>query len=175
MKNLFLISLLMFVLIITGLSQENFKTSNIPEVSIKNINGKAIKTSSFTNNGKPYLICFWASWCKPCIKELNAYSEIYSDMQEEGFKIIAIAMDDSRTISNVKPMVNGKGWEFEVYIDENQDLKRAMSVNYPPHTFIVNANNEIVWQHTAYTPGFESEVFQLLLDIKAGKQISESH
>ena len=99
-------------------------TKTVPSVNVKTLQGKTINTSSFNNDGKPIVISFWATWCSPCKKELNNISEVYEDWQEEtGVKLIAISIDDSRNKHKVKPYVDSKGWEYEVYIDANQDLK----------------------------------------------------
>ena len=158
-KRALLSALLLVLLTATGYAQG---TRSIPELTIKTLDGKEILTSTFENDGKPYVISFWATWCRPCLKELNAIAEIYDDWQEMGFKVIAISTDDSRTRANILPMVNGRGWEYEFYYDENGDLRRAMGVNMVPHTFIVNGKGEIVSQHTSFADGMEWEMYEKL-------------
>ncbi len=132
----------------------------IPSVDIKTLDGKTINTASFDNNGDPIVISFWALWCKNCIKELEAISEIYEDWQDEtNVKLIAISIDDSRNTSKLKPFVNTKGWEYEIYHDPNSDFKRALGINQIPHTFLLNGKNEIISEHVGYTDGQEEELF----------------
>ena len=133
----------------------------IPSVNIKTLEGKTVNTASFENNGDPVIISFWALWCKSCIKELEAISEVYEDWQDEtNVKIIAISIDDSRSMSKVNPYVNASDWDYEVYLDTNSDLKRAMGVSTVPHTFLLNAKKEIVWQHKGYIDGDENELYK---------------
>ena len=142
------------------------KNTTLPSVNIKSVEGKTINTESFENQGNPIVISFWATWCKPCAKELNAISEVYDDWQEEtGVKVIAVSIDDSRNAAKVGPFANGKDWPFEIYIDPNSDLKRALNVNAIPHTFLLNAKKEIVWQHTSYLDGDEEELFEEILKL----------
>lgn len=132
----------------------------IPDVAIKTLDGKTINTSSFSNNGKPYLICFFATWCKPCKNELDALSELLPEWQKEtGMKIIAVSIDDPKTAGKISPFVKSNSWDFEFYHDENMDFKRALNVICSPHLFLINADNNIVWQHDSYKEGDEDEIY----------------
>ncbi|MCF8298608.1 MAG: TlpA family protein disulfide reductase [Saprospiraceae bacterium] len=174
MKKLSITLLLSVFFIGLCVAQENDKKfQTIPSANLKTISGETVNSETFSNDGKPYIISFWATYCKPCIKELNAIAEVYDDWQEEqGVKIIAISIDDSRTSRSVPVLISGKGWEYEFYLDENSDFKRAMNVNNVPHTFIVNGNNEIVWQHTTYSEGAEDELIELIEKLNNGEDIS---
>ena len=146
-----IIALLTFVIIgINCFAQE----AKIASVNVKDINMKTINTNSFNNDGKPFVVCFWATWCHPCLDELNTINEYYEDWQKTtGIKIYAVSIDDTRTKGKVKTLVNSSDWSYDVIIDENSDFKRAMGVNNPPHTFIVAADGTILWQHSGYQEG----------------------
>jgi len=140
----------------------------IPSTMVKSLDGKTFDTADFDNNGQPMIINFWATWCAPCKKELNNISDVYDDWVEEtGVKLIAISIDDARSRSRVLPYVNGSSWEYEVYIDENQDFKRAMGVNNVPHTFLVDGAGNIVYSHNNYAPGDEDELFEKILGLSS--------
>jgi cytochrome c biogenesis protein CcmG/thiol:disulfide interchange protein DsbE len=146
--------------------------NKIPSVEVKKIGGESFNTSTLSNDGKPMIISFWATWCKPCVQELTAISEQYEEWQKEtGVKVIAVSTDDSRNLARVQPFVNSRNWEYEIYLDPNGDFKRALNVNNIPHTFLVNGKGEIVWQHNSYTPGDEEELFELVKKLAKGESI----
>ena len=150
---------LIFISSLSIVAQE--KLNIFPSVDIKNIEGKIINTDEFDNGGKPIIVSFWATWCKPCAKELDTISEVYDEWQDEtGVKLLAISIDDARNTAKIAPFANGKDWPYEVYLDANSDLKRALNVNAIPHTFLLNGKKEIVWQHTSYFDGDEDELFE---------------
>lgn len=147
--------------------------TKFPVINIKNVNGQTFSTADIDNDGKPVIISFWATWCKPCVRELNAIKDVYPDWQEEtGVKIIAISIDDTRNSARVSPFVNGEGWEYEVLIDENSDLRRLLNVNNIPHTFLLNGNKEIVWQHNGYQQGDEEILYEEVLKLINGEPTS---
>ncbi len=171
MKNLQWGILLIILAFTLSFTSDNKAT--LPKVDVKTLDGKMISTSTFSNDGNPIIISFWATWCKPCVTELNTIAEVYEDWQEEtGVKLIAISVDNSRTSGGVMPLVNGKGWEYEVYLDENGDFKRAMGVNLVPHTFLIDGKGNVVWQHTSFTEGSELELIELVRKLKRGEDIS---
>lgn len=168
MKNAFttLLAILVLGSIAYGQGRE------LPSVSVKNLEGETVNTETFSNEDGPIIVSFWATWCKPCILELMTIAEEYEDWQDEtGVKLIAISIDDARNANKVAPFVNGKGWDYEVYIDENSDFKRSMNVGNVPHTFVLNADREIVWQHNSYSPGDEEELLEVVKAVAEGTPI----
>lgn len=173
MKKIALTLFTACLLFVNAIAQ-NSNGQGIPSVDVKTVDGKTVNSSTFSNDGKPIIISFWATWCKPCKKELDAIAENYADWQKEtGVKLIAISIDDSRSSGKVGTDVKSKGWEYEVYIDENQDFKRAMNVNNVPHTFIVDGSGNIVWQHNSYADGDEEHLYEVLKKVAKGEKISE--
>jgi len=172
------IQILLFVnlLLISGVfaQQNELKTKKIPSVTIKTVDGKTFNTSQISNNGKPIILSFFALWCKPCMKELSTIAEVYDEWQEDtGVKLIAVSIDDPLSSSRVLPTVNGNNWKYEVLLDVNSDFKRAMNVNMIPHTFLINGNGEIVWQHTSFSEGSELQLIELVRKLSKGENISE--
>jgi len=157
MKNLIYGTLLVLFSVSLGFAQNR----TLPSVEVKTLDGDAFNIKKVENKGNPIVISFWATWCKPCKKELNNIAEVYEDWQDEtGVKLIAISIDDSRNMHKVAPYVNSSDWDYEVYLDPNGDLKRAMGVSTVPHTFLLNGKNEIVWQHRGYMEGDEDELLE---------------
>ncbi|MBI5325157.1 MAG: TlpA family protein disulfide reductase [Ignavibacteriae bacterium] len=153
--------IIIFVIVVTTISSLFcYGQSTVPSATVKNLSGNQVNTNTFSNDGKPFVIDFWATWCKPCIEELKNIHEVYEDWQKEtGVKLYAISIDDSRNSKKVAPFVNGRQWKFEVMLDENSDFKRAMNVNNPPHTFLYNGKGELVWQHNGYAQGDENNLY----------------
>lgn len=138
-----------------------FSFGQLPSVSLKNLEGKTVDTAKLENNGKPFVISFFALWCKPCLRELSAINELYPDWQDEtGVKIVAVSIDEGQNSYKVAPTVNGYAWEYEVLLDPNSEFKRAMGVNMIPALFIVDGNGKIASSHTGYTDGSEYKLIE---------------
>lgn len=147
-------------------------TGNLPDIKIKDLSGNLISASTLSNDGKPMVVSFWATWCKPCVRELNAINDQIVDWEEEtGVKLVAISIDDSRQSARVRPFVTSQGWEYDVYLDENSELRRALNVNNIPHTFLLNGKGEIVWEHNGYFPGDEDHLYELIQKVAKGEAI----
>lgn len=136
-------------------------SAQLPSVQLKDLNGKVVDTAKLNNDRKPFVISFFATWCKPCNRELKAISEQYVDWQDEtGMKVIAISIDQAQNINKVKPLVDGEGWEYEVLLDPNSDFKRAMGVQLIPHVFIIDGNGNIADSRSGYTEGAEEHIIE---------------
>ena len=151
-----------FLLLFLFLVVWNINAQELPNITLKSLDGKSVTIQEISKSENIKVLSFWATWCVPCINELDAISDVYEEWQEEtNVEIIAISTDDSRTRKRVKPLVNGKGWDYKILIDENQDLKRALNITTLPHIVIIK-NGEIVYRHSGYTPGGEDELFEVI-------------
>ena len=154
MKKFFLMAALALFVSTAAVAQ-------IPSVKLKDINGKTVDTSKLSNDGKPFVISFFATWCHPCLRELSTINEVYADWQDEtGMKLIAVSIDQAQDANKVKPLVDGKGFEYEVLLDVNGDFKRAMGVNNIPHVFLFDGKGKKVYSHIGYKAGDEKALFE---------------
>ncbi len=155
--------LLVFSLIFVALSSLKAQNKTLPNVQVQTLDGKKMNLADLKNDGKPIYISFWALWCVNCIKELNTVTDMYADWQKEtGVKIVALSIDDERNKQKVKPFVDGKGWEYDILLDPNSDVKRAMNINQIPYSMIIDGEGKVVWEHIGYSPGDENEVLEQL-------------
>ena len=139
----------------------------LPDVKVENQEGKVVSIREVID-GTPMIISFWSTTCKPCIMELNAINNNLPDWLEEvDMKVVAVSVDDARTVSRARAMTQGQGWDdYTCLYDKNQDLKRAMNVSLTPHTFIVDGEGNIIYSHSGYTPGSEEELFEKIKALK---------
>lgn len=157
--------LLLSALLLAGIAVAH---AQLPSVSLKSIDGKTVDTAKLENGGKPFIISFFATWCKPCNRELNAIHEVYPDWQDEtGVKVVAVSIDQAQNIQKVKPLVDSNGWEYDVLLDPNGDFKRAMGVNMIPHVFIVDGEGKIVESRSGYTEGGETHLIEKVRELLA--------
>lgn len=141
-------------------------SAQLPSVVLKDINGNAVKTDTLSNNGKPFIIDFFATWCKPCNRELTAISEVYDEWKEEtGVKLFAVSIDQAQNINKVRPLVDQEGWEYDVLLDPNSDFKRALGIQMIPYVLICDGQGNIVYKHNGYTEGAESELIEKVREL----------
>ncbi len=164
-----ILSVVLALLFTVSIRAQEGQGAKIPSVKIKNVAGTVVNTADFGTADKPVIISFWATWCKPCIQELQTYHALYPEWQEKyGVSLVAVSIDDARNASKVAPFIKSRTWTYDVLLDVNQEFKRAMNVNNVPHTFVVQ-NGKVVFSHSAYSSGDEEELEELLKKL-TGKQ-----
>lgn len=141
----------------------------LPKVTLKDIEGKTVQTDTIANNCNPLIVAFFATWCKPCDRELKSIDEVYDDWQSEtGVRIVAVSIDQAQNINKVKPLVDQNGWRYEVLLDPNGELRRALGIQSVPYTILLDGNGKIVYKHNGYTDGAEFELYKKVKEV-AGK------
>lgn len=134
-------------------------TASVPSVDVKTLGGKTVNIQDYTGKGKITVLAFWATWCSPCKRELDAIGDIYGDWQEEyGVELLAITIDDARSMAKVPALVETKGWDYTVLSDSKRELQKALNFQTVPQTFLVDQDGNIVYSHSGYNPGDELEL-----------------
>ena len=142
----------------------SYSQDKMPSVFLKTIEGKSINSKFTYNKNGLTIYSFWATWCVPCINELDAINKDFDKWKlETNVKLVAVSTDDARTKRRVRPLVNGKKWSFDVLIDENQALKRALNINGIPHT-IVTKGSKIIYRKIGYKPGEENDLYNFIIE-----------
>ena len=169
-----LIKTFMVFLFVSALAVTGFSQKTVPNIDVKTLEGKSVNIQDYTNTGKITVLSFWATWCSPCKKELNAISDVYEQWQDDyDMQLVAVTIDNSRAVRKVKPMVNGFSWDYIVLSDQNEDLKKAMNFQTVPQTFLLDQEGNIVYSHSGYSPGDENELEEKIAELARNAAIEE--
>jgi peroxiredoxin len=138
-------------------------TKKLPNITISDLQGKPVSIIDAAGSDKITVLSFWATWCSPCKRELDAISELYPTwMNDYNVHLIAISIDNARMMAQVKPIIEEKGWEFRVLMDSKQELQHALEFQAIPQTFVIDKDGNIIYQHEGYTPGDEYELEKVI-------------
>ncbi|MBK8429501.1 MAG: TlpA family protein disulfide reductase [Lewinellaceae bacterium] len=104
-----------FLMLATCLvAASGFAQKSLPSANVKTLQGQTINVQELGKTGKITVISFWATWCSPCKKELDAIKDYYPDWQEKyNMELVAISVDDARTAAKIPAMIEEKGWEYK--------------------------------------------------------------
>lgn len=138
-----------------------------PDFELNDLDGNPVTLFKMLEKG-PVIVNFWATWCKPCLRELPHLQDIHQKYKERGVTLLAISVDSPRSLSKVKSFVSGSGYTFTVLMDPNKDAARKLNAHSFPYTFIVNTAGDIVFKNYGYRPGDEKNLEEKLLSLLDG-------
>jgi cytochrome c biogenesis protein CcmG/thiol:disulfide interchange protein DsbE len=143
--------------------------SSLPTAQIKTLRGAIIPFSSAIQKDSLILVCFWSTTSDMSIDELNAINSKFEKWKEGlSFKLMAVAVDEGKTVSRVRGMVNANDWKFDVYIDINGELRNALKSSNLPQAIIIK-NNKVIYQQSGYEQGTEDYLYKRMRAIAAGQ------
>lgn len=156
MKQIILISLIILAAHSSGSAQIN-QDKTAPDFVLSKMSGKNYQLSENLGQG-PILINFWATWCIPCHEEMKKLKKIYEKYHEQGLDILAISVDDTKTVSSVPGFINARKYPFTVLLDTNNEVMQLYQANTPPFTVLIDRAGRIVYTHSGYRKGDEIKI-----------------
>ncbi|MCC7246032.1 MAG: TlpA family protein disulfide reductase [Saprospiraceae bacterium] len=160
--NRFLLVALLAMVFSTAFGQNK----TMPSANVKTLEGQTYNVQELAKSGKITVISFWAIWCGPCRKELDAFLDYHEEWKEKyGVEIVAVSIDDARTVANVRGVIEKHGWPYRVLLDSQRELMQAMNVSNPPYTMLLDKNGQVVFEHLSYKPGDELELEEKIKEL----------
>lgn len=139
------------------------------DIKLKDADGKETNSKEvFKKNGKPTVLFFWLTTCRPCHAKLNAISPLYPQWQEElDFNAFAISGDFPKNYESFCKQTKSKNWEWDTYIDTDRAFREVLpgNLNGFPQTFIFDGDGKLVYQDKRYRPGDEKRLYQKIKEI----------
>lgn len=149
MRKITIFNILLFIGLMSAKSQQ---------ILLENVKGEKQNFAEIIKGDKPVIVSFWATWCKPCVMELEALKDLKSEWEGK-VRVVAVSIDDSRSSGKVVSFVKGKNYPFEVYLDPNQTLYKSLNVLSVPFSLIFKDGKK-VYMHSGYNPGDEEYVIE---------------
>lgn len=112
-----------------------------PEAEFTIIGGRSLSLSQL--RGQTVLLSFWATDCRPCLREMPALGEVYDELRPYGFEIIAVAMAHD-TPARVHDFSQRFALPYPIALDLDGTLARRFGVQAIPRAFLISPDGEIV-------------------------------
>ncbi len=103
----------------------------------------------------PLVLDFWATWCKPCIKELPVLQEISTDYEKRGVRVVTINIDGPHNQAKIRPFMHRHRLQLPVLLDKTGSVIKQFQLISVPSTVIISSAGEVVYKHSGYKPGDE--------------------
>lgn len=133
-----------------------------PNFTLKSINGRNYTLSKNLDGIK--VINFWATWCVPCISEMEAYKILHSEFDSLGVEFVSISIDDTKSQGKVASFVKSRAYPFTVLLDPSKNVAKKYQVRNPPLVVVVNAQQEVIYRHFGYAKGDEAKMREVILN-----------
>ncbi len=126
-------------------------SATVPTFQAETTEGKSFSLKDKLKEGRPVLISFWATWCQPCVDELN-HLKTRLKKETAGVDVVAINVDTSETSSDVRPTMRLHKIEFPVILDPtHQIFSKFNSTKAVPFSVLVSPQGEILQTYSGYS------------------------
>lgn len=119
-----------------------------PDFQLQQINKnnelETIRLSDY--KGKGIMLNFWATYCKPCEKEMPYMEELYPQYKDKdkdkGIEIIAVSLDATEPV--IHQFIDKYDLTFPIPHDNRSQVMDLYKIGPIPSTFFINPEGEIV-------------------------------
>lgn len=100
----------------------------------------------------PVLVNFWATWCVPCVAEMNDLLAVHREFEQRGLRLFLVSCDFPEEAQAARRLLAAKGVHFETYIKTGKDDPFIRAIHEPwegtiPATFVIGADGRIIHFH----------------------------
>jgi len=155
---------LLYAIIALLIFSFSLPAQSVTHLRLKTVDNKRFEIKDYLKKG-PIAIAFWATWCKPCRKELPALEKVYEKYKDNGLTILAISIDSPRSMSKVKNFVKKSDLPYEFLVDPNGEQSTKLQVKDIPYTLLANKSGEIIYTHRGYREGDEKELDEKIAEL----------
>ncbi|MDQ0157213.1 thiol-disulfide oxidoreductase ResA [Robertmurraya andreesenii] len=132
-----------------------------PDFVLTDMNGEKHRLSDY--EGKGVLLNFWATWCKPCKREMPYMESQYQKNKDNGIQVLAVNIGESDVVIN--EFIKRHGLTFPILNDKKQEVLTAYGVDPLPITFLIDKEGKIVKIHKGEIIN-EDVVIEMMEEIK---------
>lgn len=145
--------------------ENDFTSSKIPSYDYDGFNSRYLQK----NNDTTYVVNFWATWCKPCVKELPAFEQINSDYSDKKVKVVLVSLDfPDKLETHVVPFTEKMELQSEVVLLDDDDMNRWIPMvseewsGAIPATIIVKQGSRKFYERSFTYEEIENELLTML-------------
>jgi peroxiredoxin len=131
-----------------------------PHFSVKTFDGKVVKLAEL--RGKPVVVDFWATWCRPCRVNMPHLDQVQKRFEERGLVVIGLSVDETGP-AEVKRFAHGLGVRFRLAMANDRVLDHYGPIRFLPTTFFINRNGEVIRRVRGYIDAETLEAYVLEL------------
>jgi peroxiredoxin len=147
--------------------------ATVPNFVLKDLDGKDVSLAELRADG-PVVLDFWATWCKPCTRELPHIEALRKQYAEAGLTVVAISIDDTRSVAKVKSYVKTHDYGFKVLLDSNQRVLRQLQGTGVPYLVVISADGGLLYSHSGYRDGDEDVLAKVVAEAMGGSGAGEA-
>ncbi len=121
------------------------------DFQFQDADGQAVSLSDL--RGKPIMVCFWATWCGYCNKQLPYLQQLYDQWQ--GTELVMLTISKGEEPSTVATFMQDEGLSFPVLTDSAQKASSQYGVGGVPTTFFIDEDGIIQFKKVGYFHSLE--------------------
>ena len=163
------------ILVVVSWSDPSVALERTADWTLETTTGETVNFHETLGKG-PVVLNFWATWCRPCLKEMPHMNRLAGEYAGR-VTFLAVNTDASKAVAKVAPFIQAKGYDnLIVPLDTGAELQQLLQVGgILPFTIVFDGQGREIYRHIGYKEGDEEELQReieaLLANIDQGVEV----
>jgi peroxiredoxin len=127
--------------------------STAPDFRLPDTEGAPFRLEE--TRGRVVLLNFWATYCIPCLTELEAYRALQTRLGDSGLLVVAVSVDGPQTVARARSFARAGAFPFPMLLDAEQEAYRLYNVSVMPTSLLIDREGRVVHRKEGFQPGDE--------------------
>jgi peroxiredoxin len=137
----------LLVALLTGCASDRFTGrigEAVPSFGAPTLAGDSLDLVKL--RGEVVLLNVWATWCKPCRKELPELQALHTQHQAGGLRVLGVSVDEGGSDADVRAFAGEFGITYTILRDPSQRVYSSFSIVGLPASFLIDREGRLAWK-----------------------------
>ncbi len=113
-----------------------------PAYAAETLDGETVALREL--RGDVVLLNVWATWCRPCVREMPSLEALHQELSPHGLNVVAVSIDGASSGGEIRSFLQTHGISFTILHDPGKRVAREFATIGLPETYLISRDGRVL-------------------------------